>query len=232
MSLKYKHVFFDLDRTLWDTEANSRQSLEELYHTYNLKSEGVVDVNHFIVEYNKISNVLWEDYGLGKISKDELRDQRFKRALALYGISNDELNKKMSADFTVITPQKNQLMPYTFEVLEYLRGKYQLHIITNGFEKTQQSKLHHASLTNYFTHLITSDKSGFIKPDIRIFNHAFERSGALPDHSIMIGDSIEIDMLGAKNAGMDQVFYNPDKIDHPHQFTHEIDSLNQLLKLL
>src|SRR5437868_6816609 len=107
MGKSYKHIFFDLDRTLWDTEANSSQALHELYLKYALGEKGVASVEVFIREYNVISNHLWEGYGKGEIGKETLRDERFKRALAKYNIVDQELNVSMSNDFTLITPQKN-----------------------------------------------------------------------------------------------------------------------------
>jgi putative hydrolase of the HAD superfamily len=205
----YKHLFFDLDHTLWDFEANSRQTLEELYHSMQLESKGVNDFDLFHKNYLVHNDKLWDRYRNGFIKVDELRWKRMWLALLDFKIADETLAREMGVVFLDLLPTRKTLFPYTIEILDYLTGKnYQLHLITNGFEKTQHSKLKHSGLTNYFKEVITSETSNSLKPHKEIFEYAFLKTGALLKESIMIGDTIEVDILGAVNAGIDQVHVN------------------------
>ena len=206
---KYKHLFFDLDHTLWDFEANSRQTLEELFHLMQLESKGINDFDLFHKNYLVHNDKLWDRYRNGFIKVDELRWKRMWLALLDFKIADEKLAREMGVVFLDLLPTRKILFPYTMEILDYLTGKnYRLHLITNGFEKTQHSKLKHSGLARYFNEVITSEASNSLKPHKEIFDFAFQKTGALHKESIMIGDTIEVDILGAINAGIDQVHVN------------------------
>lgn len=207
--MKYRHLFFDLDHTLWDFEANSRQTLEELYHSMQLESKGINNFDLFHKNYLVHNDKLWDRYRNGFIKVDELRWKRMWLTLLDFKIANEPLAREMGVVFLDLLPTRKILFPYTIEILDYLTGKnYQLHLITNGFEKTQHSKLKHSGLARYFNEVITSEASNSLKPHKEIFDYAFQKTGALQNESIMIGDTIEVDILGAVNAGIDQVHVN------------------------
>ncbi len=207
--MKYKHLFFDLDHTLWDFEANSRQTLAELYLLMQLKSKGVNDFDLFHKNYLVHNDKLWDRYRNGFIKVDELRWKRMWLTLLDFKIADEPLAREMGVIFLDLLPTRKILFPYTIEILDYLTGKnYRLHLITNGFEKTQHSKLQHSGLAGYFNEVITSEASNSLKPHKEIFDYAFQKTGALHKESIMIGDTIEVDILGALNAGIDQVHVN------------------------
>lgn len=146
-----------------------------------------------------------------------------------FKIADDDLSRQMSVQFLDLLPTRNILFPYTKEILEYLIGKnYVLHLITNGFEKVQHSKLKYSGLTGYFKEVITSEGSNSLKPNKEIFDYALNKTGATLKESIMIGDTIEVDILGAKNAGMDQVFVNHLKITTEEKPTYTVHSLKEL----
>jgi len=206
---KYKHLFFDLDHTLWDFEANSRQTLEELYHSMQLQSKGINDFDLFHKNYLVHNDKLWDRYRNGFIKVDELRWKRMWLTLLDFKVANEPLAREMGVVFLDLLPTRKILFPYTIEILEYLVDKkYNLHLITNGFEKTQHSKLKNSGLDKYFAEVITSEASNSLKPHKEIFEYAFKKTGALSGESIMIGDTIEVDILGAVNAGIDQVHVN------------------------
>ena len=206
---KYKHLFFDLDHTLWDFEANSRQTLEELYDAYKLALKGVHDFDLFHKNYLVHNDKLWDRYRNGQVKVDELRWKRMWLSLLDFKIADEPLAKEMGVHFLDLLPTRKILFPDTFEILDYLtEKKYQLHLITNGFEKTQHSKLKYSGLDKYFIEMITSEGSNSLKPHKEIFDFAFTKTGAKPEESIMIGDAIEVDILGAVNAGIDQVHVN------------------------
>ena len=208
-AMHYKHLFFDLDHTLWDFEANSRQTLQELYHSMQLESRGITDFDLFHKNYLAHNDKLWDRYRNGFIKVDELRWKRMWLALLDFKIADETLAREMGIVFLDLLPTRKILFPYTIEILDYLTDKnYRLHLITNGFEKTQHSKLKNSGLDKYFAEVITSEASNSLKPHKEIFDYAFQKTGALHKESIMIGDTIEVDILGAVNAGIDQVHVN------------------------
>ena len=229
---KYRHLFFDLDHTLWDFEENARVTLLELYHTLGLKERGVNDFDLFHKNYLTHNEKLWERYRNGFIKQEELRVKRMWLALLDFKIADEALAKEMSIQFLDLLPTRKILFPYAIEILDYLTGKkYELHLITNGFEKTQHSKLRYSGLDKFFKEVITSEGSNSLKPNKEIFDFAFEKTGAVPKESIMLGDSIEVDIIGAMNAGIDQVFINHNNIAIDIKPTYTVNSLKELEKI-
>jgi putative hydrolase of the HAD superfamily len=226
---KYRHLFFDLDHTLWDFEANAKLTLQDLHDSLELGKKGVNDFELFHKNYLEHNERLWERYRNGAIKQDELRIKRMQMALLDFKIADDELAKIMSTRFLELLPTRTLLFPDTKEILQYLSDKgYELHLITNGFEQTQHSKLNHSGLSGFFKEIITSEGSNSLKPNKEIFEYAFQKTGAKPDESIMIGDSIEVDIQGAKNAGIDQVFVNHHHVQIDIRPTYTVYSLKEL----
>jgi len=232
MKKKYKHIFFDLDHTLWDFEKNSEETLVHLYYHYGLKNYNVTHPDIFIETYRRINHQMWDLYNRGLIDKETLRKKRFTDAFAELGIGEDKIPGDIWDLYLQICPTKTNLFPHAIEVLEYLHGQYCISIITNGFEETQHRKIRHSGIAPYITHLLTSEKAGFAKPDPRIFQHLAQLCRADFCDTIMIGDSIEADINGAKAAGIDHVFFNPEKIEHQYELQHEIHSLLFLKDIL
>lgn len=228
MKKKYKHLFFDLDHTLWDFEANSRETLTELYVNYEVERHSGFGFEDFLRTYYKVNDKMWELYHNGKISRDELRLRRFRETFALFDYENDDAITRFETDYMSICPTKPHLMEGAVELLDMLKLHYHLHIITNGFNKTQETKLNSSGLKAYFKHVLTSDEIGVSKPDARIFIEALKRSGAVRKNSLMIGDNLFADVLGAKNCGIDQVFFNPKKEKHNEKITLEVSHLSDL----
>ena len=227
--MQYKHLFFDLDHTLWDFEANSRQTLEELYHSLGLRERGILDFDGFYKKYIIHNDKLWERYRNGFIKVDELRWKRMWLTLLDFKIGDEPLARKMDTLFLDALPTRRILFPYTLEILDYLGTKvYRLHLITNGFEKVQHSKLEHAGLTKYFEEVITSEGSNSLKPHKEIFEYALRKAGAEKSESIMLGDNVEVDIQGAINAGIDQVYVNHLNQAPSVQPTYMVHSLKEL----
>lgn len=227
--MQYRHLFFDLDHTLWDFEANSRLTLQEIYETLSLKEKGVHDFDLFHRNYLIHNDKLWERYRKGFIKTEELRWKRMWLTLLDFKIGNEDLARKMGVIFLDLLPSRKILFPYTREILEYLTAKkYSLHLITNGFEKTQHFKLKNAGLEGYFKEVITSEGSNSLKPNLAIFEYAFLKTGAKKKESIMIGDSVEVDIMGAINAGIDQVYVNHVGAEPSIQPTYTVNSLKEL----
>ena len=228
-SSKYKHLFFDLDHTLWDFEVNAGETLSDIYILNKLEERGVNDFDLFIKQYCFHNDRLWERYTRGHIKQEELRWKRMWLTLLEFKIADEPLAKKMSVEFLDRLPFKKNVFPYTIEILEYLRHKnYVLHLITNGFESIQQNKLQTSKLEKYFAEVITSETSMSLKPNKEIFEFAMARAKANVEESIMIGDNLEADIQGGMNAGMDTVFVNHLRKKHTMKPSFEIFHLQEL----
>ena len=225
----YKHLFFDLDHTLWDFDANAKETLTEVYAHFKLEAKGVYPFIDFYKYYLHHNEILWDRYHKGFISSDELKWKRMWRTILEFKIGSEQLARDMSVHFLEILPTKKMLFPHTIEILDYLTNKgYKLHLITNGFEKTQWSKINNSGLRRYFTHMITSEASNSLKPKKEIFEYALNKAGASLSESIMLGDNLDADIQGAINAGMDCVFVNHLKTNTDIKATYIIHHLEEL----
>ncbi len=227
--MKYRHLFFDLDHTLWDFEANARVTLQDIYQELALEARGVHDFDLFYTNYLAHNERLWDRYRKGFLKQEELRIKRMKLALLDFKIGDDKLAAQMSARFLDLLPTRTILFPDTISILDYLRDKgYEMHLITNGFEKIQHLKLQHSGLTQFFGEVITSEGSNSLKPNKEIFEYAFRKTNSSPSTSIMIGDTPEVDIQGAINAGIDQVFVNHIGLETAISATYTVRGLKEL----
>ena len=225
----YKHLFFDLDHTLWDFDTNARDTMVDVYSEFNLDKTVTPEFEQFYQKYLYHNKILWERFQKGFISADELKWKRMWRTLLEFKIGNEGLAKNLSGRFLEILPTKKNMFPYTVEILNYLSDKnYILHLITNGFEKTQWNKLRNSKIDHYFTEVITSEASNSVKPEKEIFEYAMKKSGAELKDSIMIGDNPDADIKGAMNAGMDAVFVNHIGAQIDFTPTYTVSHLNEL----
>lgn len=228
-TMAYKHLFFDLDHTLWDFESNARQTLQELHVALELNTHGIDSFDTFYERYIYHNTRLWERYRKGYIKRNDLRWKRMWHTLLDFKTANEKLARSMDAFFLDRLPTRTLLFPYAIEILEYLRNKgYALHLITNGFETVQHSKLKYSGLTGFFEKVITSETSNSLKPHKAIFEYALHKTGATANESIMLGDDIDADIVGAKNAGIDQVYVNHKNIAPPLQPTYIVYGLKEL----
>ncbi|SKB66495.1 YjjG family noncanonical pyrimidine nucleotidase [Daejeonella lutea] len=228
----YKHLFFDLDHTIWDFDKNAEETLHELYHTYGLKDLGLHSPDAFIETYTKNNHQLWADYHIGKISKEVLRSTRFSKTFIELGLSPDRIPINFENDYVTICPTKTNLFPHAHDTLEYLRSKYTLHIISNGFKESTELKIGNTDLAKYFSTIFISEIIGFNKPDKAIFDHALNTTTASVAESLMIGDSVEADIRGAQAYGMKAIFFNPGRKEKPEDVVHEIYCLSELVQIL
>lgn len=229
----YKHLFFDLDHTIWDFETNATEALKDLYQQLALQKMGIHSFDQFIATYLHHNTIVWNKYHNGEISAEELKWKRMHRTLVDFKIGNEKLAKDMALTFLDILPEKKGVFNYTFEILDYLQSKnYELHLITNGFEITQHRKLKASGLDKYFKEVITSEATGFIKPNKEIFDFALKMANANLKESIMLGDNIDADIIGAYNAGWNTIFVNHVDAAPPKEATFTINHLKELEHLL
>jgi len=223
-----KAVFFDLDHTLWDFEKNSALAFEMIL----LKHSIAVDIAEFIKVYVPINAKYWKLFRDDKISQQEMRYARLREPFDVLGYKiADETLQVLSEDYISYLPQYNHLYDGAVEVLDYLKEKYTLHIITNGFNDVQAGKIKNANLEHYFTTITNSDMAGCKKPNPQIFEYALNAANADKETSIMIGDCIEADVQGALDFGIDAIYFNEHRLK-AHQSISQINHLLELKNLL
>lgn len=228
----YKHLFFDLDHTLWDFDKNAEVALGEVFEECNLSEIISSDFNSFYLKYLHHNKILWDRYHHGYINAEELKWKRMWRTLLDFKVPDEKLSKTLAARFLEILPTKKEVFPHTFEILEYLQNKeYQLHLITNGFEKTQWTKVENSGLKPFFLNMITSEASNSLKPKKEIFEYALNKAKAGLNESIMLGDNLDADIQGAVNAGMHSVYVNHIEGAPTTIATYTVTHLKQLEKL-
>lgn len=230
--MKYQHLFFDLDRTLWDFDANSTMSLTDIFHTYKL-DRSFVSTDEFIRIYNHHNELLWDDYRKGLIIKEDLRTKRFALTLMDKGINDQALSTEIGEHYMYLTPRLNILAPNAIETLEYLAEKqYKMYILTNGFISTQQQKMAHSKLDKYFIRVYSSEELGVNKPNSEIFHWAVSSVHGRKKECLMIGDDLEVDIIGAKNYGIDTAWFNPAGLNSEIHPTYEIRNMGELKTIL
>lgn len=205
---QYRNLFIDLDDTLYNFSAASREAFMETYDL--LHYERFFDsFDHYISIYEPYNLELWRIYGEGKITKAELNRQRYSYPLERVGINDQELADTFCHEALSRIPTKNRLIDGAIELLEYLRPKYRMYILSNGFTELQSHKMRTTGIDKYFDALILSEEIGVNKPDRKLYEHALQKTASKLEESIMIGDMFETDIVGAANIGMRQIYFNP-----------------------
>ena len=224
-----KHIFFDLDHTLWNFEKNSALTFKFLLDKYNI----TIDLQKFLKVYMPINFSLWNLYRDDKITKDYLRHNRLKSTFEKLNIKIDSgLIDKISNDYVKHLPDNNFLLPNAISVLDYLFQKYTLHIITNGFTEVQNTKISNSNLSKYFTCIIDSETVGVKKPHSKIFNYAYNISkAAYKNECLMIGDNYQADVMGALNNGFKAIHLNSNNESY-HENSLIISDLISLKEIL
>ena len=203
--MNIKHIFFDLDHTLWDFETNSKHTFEHIFKTNQID----LSFNDFTNIYKPINIKYWKMFREEKIEKEDLRYARLRESFdALNFQISDELIHILSEQYIEHLSEYNALFNGAIEILNYLHPKYQMHIITNGFHEVQNRKMKNSKILPYFEHIISSEMVGYKKPNPKIFHYALNLANAKPEESIMIGDNLEADIIGAKEVGMHTIFCN------------------------
>ncbi|GHB55517.1 YjjG family noncanonical pyrimidine nucleotidase [Persicitalea jodogahamensis] len=231
--MPYQHLFFDLDHTLWDFERSSGECLTEIYQTFDMAGMGINSIDDFVSTYLRINYQLWRELERGEIPHGHIREHRFRRVLEEFGVHAGIDFRPMEEAYMEMLPTKSYLIDGSLEVLNYVRDQgYILHVLTNGYDLVQGKKMRSAGIFDYFVHIVTNEKAQARKPDRRIFEYALQCAGAGCDNGLMIGDNWEADILGAKGAGMDTVYYNPAGNVFDESPTHDIRHLRELMEIL
>ena len=217
-------IFFDLDHTLWDFDKNSELAFEKIFK----KDHPTLDRKVFIAVYAPINQACWKLYQMDKMTQEELRYKRLKDSFDAvnYSISDEDI-LRFSNDYITYLPENNALFDGAKELLEYLKSKYKLHVITNGFADVQYKKLYNSGIADYFTSITNSEMAGVKKPNPKIYEHAMTLANTQKKNAIMIGDCLDADIKGALDFGIHAIFFNPEKKEVPLN----VPSVNHLLEL-
>lgn len=227
----YKHLFFDLDNTLWDFKANSREAFYGIFMAEGLLDR-IPDFDRFLEVYEKHNEFLWLEYRKGKMKKDTMRTERMALTFREMGITDPDLPRIIGELYLQEAPKKSNVFPGVHETLHYLSLRYKLYILTNGFAEVQVQKIDNSRLHPYFTKLFMAEMVGYQKPDKRFFEYAIKSVHAHKQECLMVGDDPEADIRGAYNAGIDQVYFNTGGKACSIQPTWEITEVGQLRELL
>ncbi|GAB2783663.1 YjjG family noncanonical pyrimidine nucleotidase [Rhabdobacter roseus] len=227
--MKYKHLFFDLDHTLWDFERNSAESLTELFERFTLGQCGIPSCEEFISTFSRINIELWATFNRGDYTHAYIRERRFPLVFEALQVPTPTNCSDLAQAYLQILPTKQYLLEGALDVLHYTRERgYRLHVLTNGFEAIQNRKMKSADIVHFFEHVVTNEHAQAQKPDPRIFAYALGLVKARPEDCIMIGDNWEADILGAMRFGLDTVYYNPLCQRFDDTPTHDIRHLHEL----
>lgn len=225
-------LFFDLDHTIWDFDRNAAETLRELYTKYGFDEIfNSSCAEQFVTTYTENNHRLWDLYHHNKIDKSTLRKLRFEDTFSQLGVDPRSFPIEFEEEYLAICPTKPYLFPYAHETLGYLKEKYRLHLISNGFREACEKKIASSNLTQYFSSITISEIFGVNKPDPRIFEYAVQQGATKKQTSVMIGDSIEADVRGALRFGMDAIFFNPGAKETPEDIPYSIACLGDLQRM-
>jgi YjjG family noncanonical pyrimidine nucleotidase len=231
--MRYQHIFFDLDHTLWDFEKNSSESLTEVFHQLALHNYGVTSLDIFIECFLRVNTELWAAFDRGDLHHTYIREHRFRLVFEQIGVECPSNHPEIGALYLQKLPDKKHLLEGALELLHYTAAAgYGMHIITNGFNEVQAKKIASSQIAHFFENVITFENANAKKPDRRIFEFALEAARATPEESLMVGDNWIADILGARQVGMDTAYYNPAGLKFDESPTFDIRRLQDLMAIL
>lgn len=241
---KYSVILWDLDGTLWDLHGNTQIALKQLFEKYKSSNFESATWEEFTSNYEIFNERVWALYREGKIAKEELRTKRFSDLFdSVHANYTPEFVGQFADEFLFICPRLSAMLPGAIDVLQAAQKDYINVMVTNGFIEVQGIKMESANIRSFFQHVVYSEEAGVRKPHRAIFDLALQKANATPEEAIMIGDDWEADILGARNAGIDQVFFEATEkrldeltgrkgVRHNYSPTFTIASLNELNQIL
>lgn len=224
-----RHIFFDLDNTLWDYRRNAKITLAKLFEEFQIKEKHGYTFEEFYPFYYESNESLWADLRDQKVTKDELRARRFPEAFASLGIESADFAMEFEERFVNEVTESNYVVDGAEELLEYLKDKYTIHILSNGFEEVTYRKIEKSIVKDYISTITTAEGAGAPKPDPIAFQTSLDKAGATKEESIYIGDDWIADMIGATTFGMKAIFFNP--LNENHMWIEEVPIVGQLIQL-
>lgn len=230
--MQYKNLFIDLDDTLWDIHRNGKECLEEIYHDYGYGKFYPTFESYYDV-YMPGNHHLWNLYRQGEINKETLIVERFLAPVRAFGIDDPAYAKRLSDDFLERTTRKTRLIDGTLDLLDYLKPRYRMHILSNGFREVQFKKIENSGLKPYFDKVILSEDAGINKPHADIFTYALKNTNSRRDQTVMIGDSWDADIVGAHQSRIAQIWFNPGReVSAGFEPTYTVQTLAEIKGVL
>jgi len=226
-----KHLFFDLDHTLWDYDRNSANTLTQLYKSFELEKLGLFPLERFIDSFHKANLKVWSFFDENSMNRHQLRNKRLELVFEDFGLENQIIDT-FHDQYYELCSRSTHLMEGAIEILELLKPNYELHIVTNGFDDAQYNKLEYSGLHTYFKTVITSEAAGSKKPDKEYFDFALQKAKASKENSVIIGDGLRTDVAGAIQYGLEVIWFNDAGKICPYPNVLEIKSLRELIPLL
>lgn len=232
----YKAILLDFDDTLYDTHGNAQIALEIMYNEFGLDKH-FPSFEDFSIPYWNTNVELWSLYAQGKITRDYLILERFRRPLTLgKGLDvTTELCLSIGERFLDCCTEQTGVIDGAYHLLDYLKSKdYPIYMASNGFSEVQSRKLSRVGMTGYFDGIILSEAAGVNKPSPKFFKYALGIAGLEAADVIMIGDNYNTDIMGAMLSGIDQIYFNPEgkplnpsdkKPTHMVTFLKEIENI-------
>jgi len=215
-------LLLDLDNTLWDFDGNAEEALGELFHRHKLHIRTSHSVHHFIETYKAINKAYWKRYEAGEIEKDLLRTGRFMDTFSSLGIPDGEQPENVWDEYLEICPVMTRMMPGAMSFVRKMKEHFVIVLLTNGFEKTQRTKINACGLVEYVDLMISSEAVGIAKPDKGIFDiaiHTAEEKWGEFNRVFYVGDIWETDVAGGVNAGIQTCWYNHTASEMPQDET-------------
>ena len=231
---QYKDLFLDFDDTLYDTYGNAVIALRETFDDFHLE-QYFNDPQVFYDAYWAANIDLWSRYSKGEITRDFLIVERFRRPLSVGdGLPvTEKLCLEMSDVFLDHCSNKPGVVEGAHELMDYLKQKgYRMHMTSNGFHEVQYKKLAACGLKDYFDTIILSEDAGVNKPSPQYFDYAFKVSGAHKETTLMIGDNLQTDIMGANNVGIDTILFNRWNVEPSPIPTHTVMTLKEIKEIL
>ena len=232
--MKYKDLFIDFDDTLYDTYGNAVIALRETFEAFRLE-RFFADPQVFYDAYWAANIDLWTRYSKGEITRPYLIVERFRRPLSAgQGLDVTEpFCLEMSDKFLEFCSSKPGVVEGAHELMDYLKHQgYRMHMCSNGFHEVQYKKLAACGLKDYFDTIILSEDAGANKPSMQYFDYALRQSGADIATTMMIGDNLQTDIIGANRAGLDTILFNRWGIEPSSVPTYTVETLRDIMKIL
>lgn len=231
--MKLRHLFFDLDNTLWDHRKNSVLCIQQLFQYNKVEQTYGLDFKDFYKVYETINEQLWADLRDAKIDKIDLRKHRFLDSFAHFGIHDEDLSFYFEEHFLDKIVNFNELLPNCIQVLAYLKSKsYQIHILSNGFKEVTHHKIKASGISQYISTITSADELNIRKPNPRIFEFCLNKANAHIKESLFIGDDWIADVEGALGIGMEVIFFNVLQQETHQDKVKEIRDLQELKQWL
>ncbi len=228
-----RHIFFDLDNTLWDHRRNAYLTIKELFSLQNISEKYNIDFELFHDAYHEINEKLWEQIRDGEIDKEYLRKHRFYDTFLRFGIDDRVLADYFEHHFLDEILKYNELVPGAADLLDYLDAKdYKMHIISNGFQEVTERKCVLSGIADYFETITSADSVGVRKPRPEIFQYSLDLAKAEKAESILIGDDWIADVKGAQRFGIDVVFFDVYNDDPKEENLKVIKNLSEIKQYL